>query len=150
MKIGQKEIDLIKSFESCRLTSYKCSAGRDTIGWGNTKNVKPGMKISQAEADTRLKADLAEAEAGVNKLLTRKVTQNQFDSLVSFAFNCGLDIDADAIAEGLGDSTLLKKVNSGDFEAAANEFPKWCKANGKELSGLKRRREAEKRLFLAN
>lgn len=148
MRISQKGIDLIKSFESCRLTSYKCSANRDTIGWGSTKNVKPGMKITQAEADSRLKADLAEAEAGVNKLLTRKVTQNQFDSLVSFAFNCGLDIDADAIAEGLGDSTLLKKLNSGDIEGAAAEFPKWCKSKGKELTGLKRRREAEKKLFL--
>lgn len=149
MKISDRGIKLIQEFESCRLKSYKCSAGRDTIGWGSTKNVKPGMHISQAEAEARLKADIGEVEAGVNKLVKVKITQGMFDALTSFAFNCGLDIDADAIAEGLGDSTLLKKLNAGDYQGAANEFLKWNRGGGQVLPGLTRRREAERKLFLS-
>jgi GH24 family phage-related lysozyme (muramidase) len=149
MRISDKGIKLIQSFESCELQAYRCPANVVTIGWGSTKNVKMGMKISQAEADARLKTDLAEVEAGVNKLVKVKITQGMYDALCSFAYNCGLDIDADTIAEGLGDSTLLKKLNVNDFKGAAEEFKKWNKGSGRVLQGLTRRREAEKQLFLS-
>jgi len=148
MRVSDKGIRLIQSFEGCKLTSYICPAGILTIGWGCNRNVTPGMQITQVQADNRLRQDLAEVEAGVTKLVKVKLNQNQFDALCAFAMNCGLDIDADAIAEGLGDSTLLKKLNAGDYKGAALQFLRWNKANGRELAGLTRRRKAERELFL--
>lgn len=152
MRTSDRGIKFICGFESCVLLAYPdpLTGGKPyTIGWGSTKNVKLGMRITQAEADARLKADIAEVEAGVNKLVKVKISQNAFDALCSFAFNCGLDIDADAIAEGLGDSTLLKKLNASDYKGAAAEFEKWCKSGGKVSEGLTRRRKMEAKLFLS-
>lgn len=141
MKIGQKGIELIKSFESCRLDTYVCAAGRNTIGWGTTKNVKPGMKITQQQADEMFRRDLAEFEAAIAKYVKVPLSQNQIDALISLVYNIGTG--------AFSQSTLLKKLNANDIQGAANEFPRWCKANGKELAGLKRRREAERKLFLS-
>jgi lysozyme len=88
-------------------------------------------------------------EQAVNSLVKVKLTQNQFDALISFVYNVGADIDADNIAEGLGDSTLLKKLNAGDYKGAADQFLKWDKANGKVMKGLTIRRQAERALFLS-
>ena len=140
MKTSQNGINLIKSFEGCKLTAYKCPAGVWTIGYGHTKGVKQGMKISQLQADTYLKNDLKTYENYVSKYVKVTLNQNQFDALVSFTFNCG--------GGALKSSTLLKKLNNGDYTGAANELLRWNKSNGKELAGLTKRRKTEKALFL--
>ena len=139
---------LIQSFESCRLKAYKDGGGVTTIGWGHTgPDVHMGMIIAQETADALFNADLAKFERDVNSLVTVPLTQGQFDALVSFAYNCGSDIDEDKRAEGFGDSTLLRLLNEGDYQGAANEFPKWNKDNGKVIAGLTRRRLMEAALF---
>lgn len=141
MKINASGIELIKSFEGCRLEAYQDSVGVWTIGWGHTKNVRPGDTLTQEEAD-RIFADEVNDEyaAGVERLLKVPVNENQFAALVSFAFNLGLG--------NLGKSTLLRKLNAGDSTGASREFLKWNRAGGKVLAGLTRRRVAEKDLFL--
>jgi len=149
MRTNKAGIELIKRFEGCRLEAYKCPAGVWTIGYGHTEDVKPGMKITQHQAEVMLEHDLIEYENGVKYLLgDHPVTENQFAALVSFAYNCGTDIDLDDKPEGLGDSTLLKKFLRGDIEGAGMEFLKWTRAGGKVLPGLVKRRKAERALFL--
>lgn len=153
MKVSPRGIDLIHSFESCRLTAYPDPGSRDgtpwTIGWGATgPGIGRGTVWTQAQADARFAQDLAAREIGVNMLLAgRPTTQGQFDALVSFAYNVGLDIDDDAKAEGLGDSTLLRKHLAGDYAGAAAQFALWNKNDGKVMAGLTRRREAEAALY---
>lgn len=151
MKTGNKGRLLIQGFESCKLKAYpdaKTGGAPWTIGWGHTgPEVKPGLMWTMAQADAAFISDLAVFERDVTSLVTIPLTQNQFDALVSFAYNVGSDIDADDIAEGLGDSTLLKKLNAGDLSGAADEFLKWCKP--KNLPGILRRRIAERALFLS-
>lgn len=141
MQTNQAGIDLIKKFEGLRLTAYQDAVGIWTIGYGSTGRVKKGMRITETEADALLRADLGEAEAAVARWVKVPVTPNQHAALVSFAFNLG--------GGNLGKSTLLRKLNRKDYLGAANEFGKWVNAGGKRLAGLVRRREAEKRLFLA-
>jgi len=140
MKTSTNGINLIKKHEGCYLKSYKCPADVWTIGYGHTKNVKSGMKITQAQAERYLKDDLTTYENAVKKYVKVSINQNQFDALVSFTFNCGTG--------ALKNSTLLKKLNKKDYNGAANEFLKWNKSNGKILSGLTKRRKAERSLFL--
>lgn len=147
MKTSAAGIALIKSFESCRLAAYDDGVGVWTIGWGHTKGVKPGDVCTQQQADDWFDEELQEFEGYVNQLVTVPLTQNQFDALVSFTYNVGPDIDSDTIAEGLGDSTLLRKLNAGDYFGAAAEFQKWNRAGGQVMRGLTRRREAERALF---
>lgn len=154
MPMTSRGISLIRRFEGLRLRAYLDAVGVPTIGYGHTRfvtkaDVAAGRTITEAEADGLLARDVAEFDAGVAKLVTRKdLRQSQFEALVSFAYNVGLDIDADTKAEGLGDSTLLVLVNAGrDLEAAA-EFLKWNKAGGRALLGLTRRRLAEAQLYL--
>lgn len=147
MKLSERGEALIKEFESCRLKAYQDGGAVWTIGWGHTNGVKEGDTITQAEADSLFDTEIKIYEDGVNDLVEIPLTQNEFDALVSFAYNVGLDIDTDNTAEGLGDSTLLRKLNAGDLEGAANEFPKWSKDNGKVIAGLTRRRLAEQALF---
>ena len=104
MKITNEGINLIKKFEGLRLEAYLCPAGVWTIGYGHTKGVKKGQVITQLEADNLLKEDLSSFEKGVTSLIKSNINQNQFDSLVSFAFNLGLS--------NLKSSTLLKKENA--------------------------------------
>lgn len=149
-RIGPAGLALIKRFEQLRLVAYLPTADDvPTIGWGHTAGVKLGDRCTEAQAEIWLLADCRGSEDAVNSLVKVPLTQGQFDALVSFVFNVGPDIDADTIAEGLGDSTLLKKLNSGDYAGAANEFPRWNKQNGKVLRGLTLRREAERQLFTA-
>ena len=153
MKIGEAGLALIQSFEQCRLKAYPDPGSADgepwTIAWGHTGGVKEGDTCTQEEADALQLLDLAIAESGVDSLVKVPITQNQRDALISFAYNVGLDMDTDQVAEGLGDSTLLRKLNAGDVAGAAAEFPKWNKNDGKVMNGLTRRRLAEQKLFLS-
>ena len=142
VKISQAGLDLIREFEGCRLTAYMDSVGVWTIGYGCTTDVAPGMKITQAQAEERLKEDVHHAENCVNSLVTVPLTPGEFDALVSFAFNLGCG--------NLRKSTLLRLVNESNFDAAALEFRRWDKAGGQVLSGLTRRRYAEAKRFEDN
>ena len=137
-KIGQAGLKLIMEFEGCRLAAYQCAAGVWTIGYGHTAGVHKGMAITQAQAEEYLKQDVAKFEQYVNNAtyvpITAALTQNQFDALVSFAYNCG--------------AGNVKKLCKGRSAAQiATAMLQYCKANGKVLAGLKRRREAEQKLF---
>ena len=136
MRISQAGKDLIISFEGIRLQAYKCPAGVWTIGVGSTQPpVSPGEEITKKEAMDRFDRDLVKFEKAVDRLVTVPLTQNQFDALVSFTFNVG---------EGaLAKSTLLKKLNAGNYDAVPAELMKWTRGGGKELPGLVRRRRAE-------
>lgn len=156
MTVDQSGIDLIHSFEGLSLTPYICPAGVPTIGWGNTyypNGKKVTMKdkaITREQADEIFAFVLSLFEKDVNSLIKTKLTQNQFSALVSFAYNVGTDIDADDIPEGLGDSTLLKKVNANPNDPTIRtEFAKWNKSNGKPLAGLIRRRKMEADLYFS-
>ena len=146
--LSKKGFDFIKGFESLRLKAYRDAVGVWTIGYGSTSGVKEGQIITREEAEDLLIHDVWFFEVGVRDLVKVPLTQEQFDALVSFAFNVGLDQDEDDKAEGLGDSTLLKKLNKGDYQGAGDQFLLWNKAGGKVLRGLTRRREAERLLFL--
>ncbi|AYL71662.1 lysozyme [Citrobacter freundii] len=149
MQTSEKGIKNIKGFEGCSLTAYPDpGTGGDpwTIGYGWThpvdgKPIKPGMTIKQETADRLLKTGLVSYENDVLKMAKVKLTQGQFDALVSFAYNVG--------SRALSTSTLLRKLNDGDVRGAADEFLRWNKAGGKVLNGLTRRREAERALFLS-
>ena len=141
---GNGGIALIKQYEGLRLTTDTDAVGIPTIGYGHVENpIPPGgtRTITAEDAEQILREDLQRFEHDVNNMLTVEVTQNQFDALVSFAFNLG--------PANLKSSTLLRKVNSGDFNGAAEEFPKWNHAGGQVLAGLTARRNAEKTLFLS-
>lgn len=154
MKTGERGLALIKEFEGCKLSAYQCPAGKWTIGYGSTfygdgTPVGKGRTLpTKLAALELLKVTLVQFEKDVNSLVKVPITQNQFDALISFAYNLGSDIDKDDIAEGLGDSTLLKKLNNRDYFGAAAEFHKWNKESGKVSNGLVRRRKAESELFL--
>ncbi|HCR2142070.1 TPA: lysozyme [Enterobacter kobei] len=146
MQTSDKGIALIKQFEGCKLTAYQDSVGVWTIGYGWTQHVdgKPiraGMTIKQETAERLLKTGLVSYESDVSRLVKVGLTQGQFDALVSFTYNLG--------ARSLSTSTLLRKLNVGDYAGAADEFLSWNKAGGKVLNGLTRRREAERALFLS-
>lgn len=149
MYISKKGLDLIKEFEGLSLKAYLCPAGVWTIGYGHTKGVYPRMVITQELAEKFLIDDVWNFEREVESLVHVLVTQGQFDALVSFAYNVGTDIDSDTVAEGLGDSTLLRKLNNGDIRGSSEEFVKWNKSNKRVVPGLTRRRIAERELFLS-
>ena len=137
-KIGQAGLNLIKQFEGCRLTAYQCSAGVWTIGYGHTVGVYKGMKISQAQADAFLKQDIAKFEKYINNPsyvpFTEQLNQNQFDALVSFAFN-------------LGQGNVKKLCVGRNINQIPSAMQKYCKAAGRTLPGLQRRRKAEAALY---
>lgn len=140
-RIGVAGLALVKEFEGCKLVAYKCPAGVWTIGYGSTgSHVRPGMKISAARAEELLREDLERFELAVAKAAPT-ANDNQFDALVSFAFNLG--------EEALRTSTLLRKHKAGDFAGAAAQFHRWNKAGGRVLAGLVRRRAAEAKLYAA-
>ena len=136
---GPRGLALTKAFESCRLVPYKDGGGVWTDGWGNTHRVVPGITISQDKADTDLGMNVVDAVDTVNDYATVALTQNQFDALVDFTFNCG--------AGAFKTSTLLRKLNAGDYDGACAELTRWNKDNGQVVAGLSRRRAAEQELF---
>jgi lysozyme len=159
MTISEVGIQLIKSFEGCHNSPYRCPAGLWTIGYGHVlypdqARLKTDERASYAlkpehnrlwdadEIDSLLEKDLLRFSVGVRRLCPAVVDrQCHLDALVSFSYNCGLG--------SLQSSTLRMKYNRGNYDGAAEEFLKWNKAGGKVLRGLERRREAERALFLS-
>lgn len=141
MQVSERGVDLIKSFEGKKLESYTDSAGVWTIGYGHTLNVAPGQTINDSQADIYLSEDLTRVEQAIMENVQVPLNQNQFDALASFIFNVG--------AGAFSRSTLLKKLNRGDYLDAAEEFSRWVYAGKVKLPGLVRRRQAEKDLFLS-
>ena len=139
LKTSQEGISLIKSFEGCELTAYRCSANVPTIGYGHTAGVSDGDTCTQEEAETMLAEDLVEFEDYVKKYVESELQQNEFDALVAWTYNLG--------PANLKESTMLKELNSGNFEEVPRQMKRWNRAGGEVLDGLIRRREAESRLF---
>ena len=139
LKTSQEGISLIKSFEGCELTAYRCSADVPTIGYGHTAGVSDGDTCTQAEAETMLAEDLVEFEDYVKNYVESELQQNEFDALVAWTYNLG--------PANLKESTMLKELNSGNFEEVPRQMKRWNRAGGEVLDGLIRRREAESRLF---
>lgn len=144
MRLSERGAALIKSFEGCPLRAYVCPAGVLTIGWGHTNDGRgrpfaAGDVWTQAECDRAFLEDMVAYEDVVKDAVKVRLTQAEFDALVSFAYNCG--------PGNLRASTLLKKLNAGDYAGAALEFPRWNRGGGQVLQGLVRRRAAEARLF---
>jgi len=138
-------VDLICGFEGKRLNAYDDGVGVWTIGFGTTIypngiKVKKGDTCTEAQAKAYMAHDLKEFESAVNNAVTVPLNQNQFDALVSLAYNIGTGAFAG--------STLLKKLNSGDYKGASAQFDVWVKAGGKRMRGLVNRRATEKSLFL--
>lgn len=145
MQLSKNGLKLLHNNEACRLKAYLDSGGVPTIGWGSTrmfgKPVVMGMTCTQQEADDQAAMDVKSTEDAINKFVIVPLTQNQFDALVDFAYNVG--------TYAFSKSTLLRKLNSGDYAGAADQFMRWIYDNGNEVDGLKNRRLREKTLFLA-
>lgn len=149
LTVSGKGLDLIAGFEGWSATLYNDVANNATIGYGHLVHAGPindadrkgpyGKGITKEQGLALLQKDVEAKAQAVRQYVTVKLNQGQFDALVSFAYNVG--------AGNLKSSTLLKKLNAGDYEGAANEFAKWNKAGGKELAGLTRRRAAEAAMF---
>lgn len=139
MKTSENGIKLIEASEGLRLDAYQDVVGVWTNGYGNTHNVIPHSTITQQQAESDLLSNIASSEHFVNTVVKVPLTQNQFDALVDFVFNLGTG--------NFQSSTLLKKINEGDFAGAALEFPKWNLAGGRVVAGLVKRRAVEASLF---
>ncbi|MBO5136446.1 MAG: lysozyme [Clostridia bacterium] len=145
MQTGKAGLELIKSFEGLGLKAYLCPSGVLTIGYGHTGMVRgskitPQTTITPEEAEALLKEDLKHYEKAVNSLVKVPLNSNQFDALVSFVFNIGIN--------AFSTSTLLTLLNNGDYKGASQQFKRWIYVGGKKvLEGLKNRRTAEEKLF---
>lgn len=141
MNMSPIGLALTESFEGLRLVAYKpLPTDRWTIGYGHVKGVYQGMTCTVQQAQQWLLQDIASSENAVNQLVQVPLNQNQFDALVDFVFNVG--------DEHFRGSTLLRKLNSQDYQGAAAEFPRWNMSAGNVVPGLTRRRLAEQSLFL--
>lgn len=149
---------IIQEAESLRLKPYRCPAGIWTVGWGHTdpygyveELAKRGGSITKHQAEELLAHDLEESERIVTQAVKVPLNGNQFSALVSFVFNVGPGRkgkkDGFVTLKSGRPSTMLRKLNEGDYAGAAAEFPKWVSAQGVQLPGLVKRRAAEKRLF---
>lgn len=144
--LSSNGMKLLEQFEGLRLEAYLDSAGIATIGFGsirypNGNKVKLGDKTTKSQAKQYKLHDLKEFESTVNTSVKVPLTQNQYDALVSLSYNIG--------SSAFKNSTLLKKLNSGDYKEAAEQFLVWNKVNSKKIQGLVKRREAEHNLFLS-
>lgn len=135
-------VEFIAQFEGCELSAYKCPVGVWTIGYGHTKDVRAGDKCSEDQAKAWLADDIRETQSLLAHYVNLPVSKNEFVALVSLAFNVGVG--------ALTKSKLLRKLNSGDRDGAAEEFLDFDLANGKRVAGLTRRRQAEHDLFLTD
>ena len=151
MKCSKKGFELLKFSEGLELEAYPDPVSKNdpikkgapwTIGWGSTRGVKQGMVITLAQAEQRLLDDVKECEDAINERVAYILEQHQFDALVDFTFNLGTKIFNEK------DCTLLRKLNAGDFESAALEFPRWNKSCGKVIKALVTRRASEMKMFL--
>jgi lysozyme len=133
-------VGFIQSWEGTEPVAYLDSVGVPTICTGSTKGVYVGQKAALGECEHRLIEDTTYAGKAVQRCVTAKITQGQYDALVSLAFNIG--------GGATCTSTLVRKLNQGDCRGAAGQFPRWNKAGGKELRGLTNRRLAEQAVFI--
>ena len=141
MKTSPKGIALIKEFEGLRLKAYKCPEGVWTIGYGHTDGVRPGMVISERQAEDFLKAEPIAFEKYLNDLRLA-INQNQFDALISFIYNVGTG--------NFSSSTMLRKVKANPLDnSIMDEFLRWVYSKGRVLPGLQRRRLAEMKLYFS-
>lgn len=145
MHVSPSGVDLICNFEGLRLKAYDDGVGVWTIGFGTTKypngiRVKKGDTCTLEQAKSYMQHDLKKFEQTVNSAVNVPINQNQFDALVSLAYNIG--------STAFKNSTLVKRLNEGNYKAAANQFDVWVNAGGKRMQGLVSRRTAEKALFL--
>ena len=146
MSVSNKGVDLICEFEGKRLAAYDDGVGVWTIGFGTIKypngvRVKKGDTCTLDQAKEYMRHDLIEFEHTVNSSVKVPLNQNQFDALVSLAYNIG--------SNAFKSSTLVKKLNTGDYQGAASQFDVWVNAGGKRMQGLMNRRDKEKLLFLS-
>jgi lysozyme len=143
VKVGARGLDLIKSFEKCRLVGYLPTKDDvPTIGWGHTgPEVRVGMVWTQAQADEALVKDIERVERAVEGCITVPLTQQEFDACVSLAYNIGTG--------AFKASTLARMLNDSNYDGAAEQFLRWNKQAGQVLAGLTRRREEERELFEA-
>jgi lysozyme len=147
MHVSPQGLALIKRFEAFRPAPYRDSVGIPTIGYGATyypdgrRVTLADPPITEAEASALLAAMVEAFAAGIEQALRVPVTQPQFDALVSWAYNVGLD--------AARNSTLMRLLNAGELMQAANQLLRWNRAGGKVINGLTRRREAERELFLS-
>lgn len=132
--------DFVAKFEGLKLKAYKCPANVWTIGYGHTQGVREGDKITNEEAEMMLIEDLNAIARQVARYINMPVSEGQFIALLSFAFNCGVN--------ALARSSILRYLNQGEINRAADSFLLWNKAGGKVMAGLVKRREAERELFL--
>lgn len=147
MHMTEEGLALIRRFEGFRGEAYRCPAGIWTIGYGHTSaagppRVEPGMTMSEAEAARVLARDVERFAKEVRAALAREVSPAQFSALVSFAFNVGMG--------AFRTSSVLKRVNDGDFDAVPERLKLWVKAKGRTFPGLVRRRAAEAEMFCAS
>ena len=144
MKTSENGVALIKRFEGLELEAYQDIAGIWTIGYGHTETAQPGMTITARQAEDLLRRDLVSRENGVDRAVTVPLNQNEFDALVSFVYNVGIN--------AFRGSTALRRLNRGDRMGAADALTWWNKATVggvlREVQGLTRRRAAERALFL--
>lgn len=133
-------VTLVASFEGCVLHAYLDQRNIPTIGYGHTGNVIMGDVCNEAKAQAWLSEDLEVADGAVNRAIRVPLTQNQFDALVSLCFNIG--------SGNFATSTLVRVLNSGSIQAAADQFLVWDHTNGQVNQGLTRRRIAERKMFL--
>ncbi|CDL83179.1 lysozyme [Xenorhabdus szentirmaii] len=144
MEISDKGLECIKQYEGLKLQAYPDPATDGipwTIGYGHTQGVKKGDVITEPQAEAFLRDDLQSIYTTLIQRVKVPLSQGQFDALCSFIFNCG--------SGNFSGSTLLKKLNQGDYKGAAAEFPRWNKAAGKVLRGLDNRRASERQMFLS-
>ena len=139
MNVSQNCVELIKYFEGFEDTAYLCPANVWTIGYGRTRNVKEGDRITEAQAERDLLEELEEFKHQVLHSVKVELTQNELDALTSWTYNLGVG--------NLKSSTLLKKLNAGSKDEVPAEMLRWNKASGKVLAGLTKRREAEAELW---
>jgi lysozyme len=141
MKVSEQGLALIRRFEGFSPHIYLCPAGKPTIGYGHVirKDEQVNPPIGQDEADKLLKNDVEIAEQAINRLVRTGLNQPQFDALVSFVYNIGI--------QAFEKSTLLRMLNRKEYQGAAQEFCRWVYVNGRRSKGLLRRRDAETMLF---
>ena len=139
MQLSKTGIELLKHFEGCELKAYQDSVGVWTIGYGHTKGIYEGLEITQSEAEKMLIDELPEYEGYITDKVVPMLQQHEFDALVCWVYNLG--------PTNLSSSTMLKKLNAGEFKEVPFQMKRWDKAGGQPLLGLTRRRNAEALLF---
>jgi lysozyme len=146
LHINEAGLDLIKHYEGWRSSPYLCSAARATIGWGSTWDRNGNavtldhLDITKEQGEYLLLREVRHSEKAIRKLVKTELTENMFSSLCSFIYNVG--------SGNFQKSTMRMKLNRGQYESAADEYPKWRKAGGRIIKGLVRRRKQERELFL--